>query len=257
MRRFPIPLVLAAVITLSAITVILTLQVSQAPIVADANLSAPIPAGSVQLWKAAGFSQAAFTPNATITLYEGYGVSGFAVYAPQGLPANVTINRGLAGTPFNQIAIVVVPNYGTFMVVNLINTTNGATVYMAYMLSATTTSGLYLASPVNATLTNAVATAVTQKGLISGTVYGFTGVSYDTTTGNFLVGYVTSAGASGNIYVKPVSTFTVNATQTLSVTGGVISLNINGYPVAIEPFYTFAIQPGVSSGHVQVTINVH
>lgn len=255
MRKIPIPLILAAIVATTAVTVILSLQVSSIPIVADPNFTGPIPAGNVALWKAAGFSQATFTPNASITVYGAPGVSGVVVYAPQGLPVNATLGRSVSGS-FATVAIVRI-RYGTYIVTNLVGADN-YNYYLVYKLVPTTVSGLYTVDRVNTTEVNAVRDALYALGYDTVNKFhgGYSATSYDATANQFIVQYVNPAGFAYQFYVNPSIAFTANATKAGTASGGVISLNINGKPVAIAPFYTFAIRPGITSGLVRVVITV-
>lgn len=253
MRKIPIPLILAAIVATTAVTIMLNLQVSSIPIVADPNFTGPIPAGNVAVWKAAGFSQATFTPNASITVYGAPGVSGLAVYAPQGLPVNATLDRSVSGS-FKTVAVVQI-RYGTFIVTNLVGADNNY-YYLVYKLVPTSVSGLYTVGTANVTEVNAVRDALYALGYDTVNKFhgSYSATSYDASTNQFIVSWVNPAGYRYQFYVNPTISFTANATKT--VNGGVISLNIGGKPVAIAPFYTFAIKPDITSGSVQVVITV-
>lgn len=236
MRRIPIPLLVAALVTMTAVVVTLKVTVVPIPVYADPNFTGPIPAGNAAYWKGA-FTEAKFAANTTVNYRYFYGAA-IAVYAPHGIP-NATIvrdshvdNMGDVIQFINLTSHVYLVTYypgGYYVTVKLVPTS----VKGFYIGQALTTSELQVVSKVN---TNAR--------------YTLTGSGYDATSGKFFVTYLSDTGYTNSIYLPAANQGTG---QTFTIKGYDVSLNVNGKPIVVRYATGVALIP---SSNTQVTIYV-
>jgi len=92
MLRYPIPLILAALIATTAVVVYLTLDVRPVVPVVDANFTGVLFNGSVYLWRGAAGSLTFYPDGGDIEV--AYFVPAYVIYL-NGPPGNVTIKDGL------------------------------------------------------------------------------------------------------------------------------------------------------------------
>ena len=92
MLRYPIPLILAALVATTAVMVYLTLDVRPVVPVVDENFTGTLFKGSVYLWRGAAGSLTFYTDGGDIEV--SYFVPTYVVYL-NGPPGNVTIREGL------------------------------------------------------------------------------------------------------------------------------------------------------------------
>jgi hypothetical protein len=99
MLRFPVPLVLAAIVATMAVVVYLMIEVRPMVPVADGNFSTPLTNGSVYLWRGSAKSITFHTDGGDIDV--SYFVPAYIIYL-NGPPGNATIreNMHIATSPF-------------------------------------------------------------------------------------------------------------------------------------------------------------
>jgi len=224
MRRYPIPLILAALVATAAVTVVLKISVAAVPIYAEPNFTTVVPAGSYVVWKGAA-NQFTVSANASGTVYVVHGPFA-ALYAPNGLPVNVTLgdNRYIVGDN-NTVAYLV----------NI-----GGSEYGAFILKpATGYSGFYV--------TDAVPNSVCQK------IYDIAYQKFGVTTLCYMGQYIANSTGFYVTYVGPGGVYkTVKYSYGLSfnmgrdgvtVYGVAGGANVAGYPVAWRYVTVFVISP--------------
>lgn len=236
MRKLPIPLLLAALVSVTAVVVTLKLTVVPIPIYADPNFTGPIPKGTAAYWKGA-FTEAQVAANATVNYKYFYGAA-IAVYAPRGIP-NATIIRDS-----------LIDNLGDY--IQFINLTSGVYLvtyypggyYMAVKLVPTNVKGFYIGQALTARELQVISNINTN------TVYTLTGSGYDASSGNFFVTYLSSTGGTSSASLPAAGQGTG---QTFTIKGYDVALNVNGRPIAVRYAAGLAIIP---SSNTQVTIYV-
>lgn len=236
MRRIPIPLLVAALVSVTAVVVTLKVAVVPIPLYVDPNFTGPIPKGNAAYWKGA-FTEAQFSANATVNYKYFYGAA-IAVYAPHGIP-NATIVRDSH-----------VDNIGDF--IQFINLTSGVYLvtyypggyYMVVKLVPTTTKGFYIGQALTTSELQ-----VTQN-INSNARYTLTGSGYDATSDRFFVTFLSSTGYTNSIYMPTANQGTGNA---FTIKGYDVSLNVNGKPIVVRYATGVAVIP---SSNTKVTIYV-
>ena len=236
MRKIPIPLLVAALVSVTAIVITLKVTVTPIPIYADPNFTGPIPAGNAAYWKGA-FIEAQFVANTTADYKYFYGAA-IAVYAPRGIP-NATIVRDSY-----------VDNLGDF--IEFINLTSGAYLvtyypggyYMVVKLVPTGVKGFYIGQA----LTTSEIEVISQ--INTNARYTPTGSGYDATYGKFFVTYLSGTGYTASIFLPTAGQGTG---QTFTIRGYDVSLNVNNVPIVVRYVTGVAIIP---SSNTEVKIYV-
>lgn len=236
MRRIPIPLLVAALVAVTAVVVTLKVTVVPIPVYVDPNFTGPIPKGNAAYWKGA-FTEAQFASNATVSYRYFYGAA-IAVYAPHGIP-NATIVRN---SP--------VDNLGDY--IQFINLTSGVYLvtyypggyYLAVKLVPTTVKGFYIGQALTTSELQVVSKVNTNAW------YTLTGSGYDATSDRFFVTYLSGTGYTNSIYMPTANQGTG---QTFTIKGYDVSLNVNGKPIVVRYATGVALIP---SSNTQVTIYV-
>ncbi|MEM1598818.1 MAG: hypothetical protein QXI07_09950 [Pyrobaculum sp.] len=236
MRRIPIPLLVAALVSVTAVVVTLKMTVVPIPVYADPNFTGPIPAGNAAYWKGA-FTEAQFAANTTVNYRYFYGAN-IVVYAPYGIP-NATIARS-----------TYIKNLGDY--IQFINLTSGVYLvtyypggyYVTVKLVPTGVKGFYIGQALSTSEIQVVSK------INSNAIYTRAGSGYDATSGRF---FVTFLDASGQMYSIYMPTAGEGTGQTFTIRGYDVSLNVNGKSIAVRYATGVAIIP---SSNTQVTIYV-
>jgi hypothetical protein len=133
LSRIPIPLIIAAVVATTAVVIYLNLSVVSVPVVADANFSSVLVAGSPYLWRGAG-AEITVSSNATIWLSH---MPVFHVVHANGPIGNVSLgaDKWLVHLRCRTFLVerFTVPGGGTYQyLIKLVNTSvvSGLTVYV-------------------------------------------------------------------------------------------------------------------------------
>ncbi len=216
MRNIPIPLLVAALVSVTAVVVTLNVAVTPIPVYVEPNFTGLIPAGNAAYWKGA-FTQAQFSANTTVNYRYFYGAA-IAVYAPHGIP-NATIVRDSY-----------VDNLGDF--IQFINLTSGAYLvtyypggYIAVKLVPTAVKGFYIGQALTASEIQVI------NKINTNVQYTLTGSGYDATNDRFFVTYVSGTGQTNSIFMPTAGQGTG---QTFTIKGYDISLNVNNAPIVVR-----------------------
>ncbi|MEM4546555.1 MAG: hypothetical protein QW328_07340 [Nitrososphaerota archaeon] len=236
MRKIPIPLLLAALVSVTAVVITLKVTVVPIPIVTDPNFTGPIPEGNAVYWQGA-FTEAQFAANTTVSYRYFYGAD-IVVYAPHGIP-NVTITRG-----------TYIKNLGDY--IQFINLTTDVYLVTSYpgglhlvvKLVPTRIDGLYYSLPLRPEEIKVV------DKINPNAIYTLYWSGYDATSDKFFVNYL---DAGGNMYSYYVPTAGEGTGQTFTIKGFDISLNVHGKPIVVRYATGVAIIP---SSNTEVTIYV-
>lgn len=227
MRKIPIPLLVAALVGVTAVVVTLQVTVVPIPVYADPNFTGPIPANIGSAYWKGGFTEAQFSANTTVDYRYFYGAA-IAVYAPQGIP-NATIVRNSY-----------VNNLGDF--IQFINLTSGVYLvtyypggyYIVVKLVPTGVNGFYIGQALNTSEIQVV------NKINTNAHYTLTGSGYDATSDKFFVAYLSDTGYSNTILMSAAGQGTSN---TFTIKGYDVSLNVNGAPIVVRYVTGVAIIP--------------
>lgn len=236
MRKIPIPLLMAALVSVVAVVITLKVTVVPIPVYVDPNFTGPIPAGNAAYWKGA-FTEAQFSANTTVNYRYFYGAA-IAVYAPHGIP-NATIVRS-----------TYVKNLGDF--IQFINLTSGVYLvtyypggfYMTVKLVPTGVEGFYIGQALSTSEIEVI------YKINPNALYTLAGSGYDATSDRFFITYIYLSGDMNSVYMPTAGQGTG---QTFTINGYDVSLNINGKPIVVRYATGVAIIP---SSNTQVTIYV-
>ncbi|MEM4732139.1 MAG: hypothetical protein QXO48_03235 [Desulfurococcaceae archaeon] len=236
MRKIPIPLLLAALVSVTAVVITLKVTVVPIPLYVDPNFTGPIPAGNAVYWKGA-FSEALFAANTTVDHRYFYGAA-IAVYAPHGIP-NATVIRG---SPYRNLGDII----------QFINLTSGVYLVSYYpggfqfvvRLMPTSVDGFYIGQALTPDEIKVV------DRINPNAIYTLAGGGYDATSDRF---FVTYRDAAGYTYTAYMPTSGQGTGQIFNIQGYDISLNVDGKPIVVRYAAGVAIIP---SSNTQVTIYV-
>lgn len=230
MRRIPIPLLVAALVTVTAVVVTLKVTVVPIPVYADPNFTGPIPKGNAVYWKGA-FTEAQFSANVTVNYRYFYGAA-IAVYAPHGIP-NATIVRGSPADNIGDYIQFINLTSGVYLV-----TKYPGGYYLAVKLVPTTVEGFYIGQELTTWELQVVSKVNTNAW------YTLTGSGYDATSDRFFVTYVSGTGYTNSIYMPTANQGTG---QTFTIKGYDVSLNVNGKPIVVRYATGVALIPSAKS----------
>ncbi|MEM0479051.1 MAG: hypothetical protein QXS16_01875 [Pyrobaculum sp.] len=236
MRRIPIPLLVAALVSVTAVVITLKITMVPIPVYADPNFTGPIPAGNAAYWKGA-FTDALFRANKTVSYKFFYGAA-IVVYAPHGIP-NATIVRSTHAK-----------NLGDF--IQFINLTSDVYLvtyypggyYMTVKLVPTRVEGFYVGQALSPREIKVV------DKINPNAIYTLDGSGYDATNDKFFVTYQDAAGYTYSVYMPTAGQGTG---EVFTIKGYDVSLNVYGKPIVVRYATGVAIIP---SSNTQVTIYV-
>lgn len=207
MRKIPIPLLVAALVSVAAVVMTLKLTLQPIPVYADPNFTGPLPAGNVAYWKGA-FTEAKFVANTTVAYRYFYGAA-IVVYAPNGI-RNATFVRdsnNLGG--FIQFINV---TSGVYFV-----TTYPGGYYVAVKLVPTTVKGFYIGQPLTTDeiqMINKINTKVQ---------YTLTGSGYHAINDQFYVTLLSGTGGTTSVLIPAAGQGTG---QTFVIKGYDVNVNV-------------------------------
>mgnify|MGYP000016906544 CR=1 FL=1 len=142
LSKIPVPLLIAAVVATTAVVIYLQLTVVSVPVVADANFTTNLVAGSPYLWRGAA-AEITVTSNATVKLSH---MPVFHVVHANGPIGNVSLGGGKWMVRFRCRGLLVervtVPGGGTYQyLIKLVNVSvvDGLTVYVPRPFTPTET----------------------------------------------------------------------------------------------------------------------